>query len=750
TDILWARSATVMVSGTRTSRTIGSLGCATGASPRPRPRPVRPRPRAPGPARPGPARQPPRSAPLSPRVLSPPRRRFASSDQVEESFSDLTCFLPPPRSSSSPAGLPVPARWSVPLAATSCAEAVASGAGAGAGLGLGRRASVIRRLISATSASTARRARSCCSASSRALRAASAAASAFARASASAPSSRLAARLRSRSASSARRFASAAASDSRCRSSSRRSCFSRSSAACRSRSWRWRRSSSSRAASSSLSMTGAGAGGASGVAGPPSRLTNTRFLRTSTWIVRALPVASACLISDVFLRVRVILRLGAPSPPCALRSASSSCSLSASLRLSSGEDLRTPAALSCSSSTSVGIFSSAAKAETVLLISLLRWSDRWRSEDAIASSFSMTASGVLVLEPVGSRLHDQVLRLLLVEVGDLQQLIDGQFGEIIAREHLGIREPGGEIPVHAFERKQILGRRADPLLGCYRLRQEDVAGPGAQFVDGLGVERLDLLELVRRHVGHLLEAGEALVDQDLGNLLVHVELVHEEPHRLRAFALELLGRFLGGHDVDLPAGQLGSEAHVATARADGEREVVLVDHHVHAARILVDDDRRDVGGRQRADDELRRVLGPQDDVDPLAGQLARHRLHAGAAHTDAGADGIDATIVGVHRDLGAHARIAGRRLDLEQALLDLGHLDGEQVPDELRRSPRQEKLRAPALAIDAGDVGADPVARAQVLLGNHLVAGQSRLELARLDHGALAVDPLHGSGQDRL
>src|SRR5690606_41729062 len=160
---------------------------------------------------------------------------------------------------------------------------------------------------------------------------------------------------------------------------------------------------------------------ASDAAPAPSRLTKTRFLRTSTWIVRALPVASACLISEVCLRVRGTLRLGAPSPPCALRSASSSCSLSASLRLSSGEDLRTPAALSCSSSTSVGIFSSAAKAETVLLISLLRWSDRRRPEEAMAPRSRCAASRVLVLEPVGSRLHDQVLRLFLVEVGDLQQ-----------------------------------------------------------------------------------------------------------------------------------------------------------------------------------------------------------------------------------------------------------------------------------------------------------------------------------------
>ena len=59
----------------------------------------------------------------------------------------------------------------------------------------------------------------------------------------------------------------------------------------------------------------AGAGGAS-VAGASSRFTNVRFLRTSTWMVRALPLASACLISLVDLRVSVIfLRSGPAAVP---------------------------------------------------------------------------------------------------------------------------------------------------------------------------------------------------------------------------------------------------------------------------------------------------------------------------------------------------------------------------------------------------------------------------------------------------
>ena len=45
-----------------------------------------------------------------------------------------------------------------------------------------------------------------------------------------------------------------------------------------------------------------------------SRFTKTRFLRTSTWIVRALPVLSDFLISVVCRRVRVILPLSSVAP----------------------------------------------------------------------------------------------------------------------------------------------------------------------------------------------------------------------------------------------------------------------------------------------------------------------------------------------------------------------------------------------------------------------------------------------------
>src|SRR6201994_1389616 len=93
TDILCARSATEMVSGTCTSWTTCSVGAWKLLEPESRSRPPRAPPRG--------ARQPGRPAPAdapagAPRpLLASPRFLAASSAQLEESFSDLTAFLSP-------------------------------------------------------------------------------------------------------------------------------------------------------------------------------------------------------------------------------------------------------------------------------------------------------------------------------------------------------------------------------------------------------------------------------------------------------------------------------------------------------------------------------------------------------------------------------------------------------------------------------------------------------------------------------
>ena len=193
-----------------------------------------------------------------------------------------------------------------------------------------------------------------------------------------------------------------------------------------------------------------------------------------------------------------------------------------------------------------------------------------------------------------------------------------------------------------------------------------------------------------------------------------------------------------------------ARSHVLPAAADRLGEVLLVHHDVHAAGVFVDNDAHDLRGRQRVDYELRRVRRPQDDVDALAGQLGGDGLDAGAAHAHAGADRIDALVVGLDRDLRAHARIACCRLDLQQPLLDLGDFELEQLDEKLRHHAREHQLRPAAAAIDLEQERAHAIADPQILLGNHLVARQHRLDASGLDDRVSALDALDRAGDQML
>ncbi len=294
-------------------------------------------------------------------LLASPRFLAASSAQLDESFSDLTAFLSPGFAPGA-AGAPgtALALWIVPLMpaaastgfggsglwATSTffgADIIARMAAASASAALRRPCRSVIFLVSSASASAALITRTWRTGSAGGATGAGASttgAGAAAAAAAAAAASRAAASLADLvigtlglAASAAMRAASAAAfsaafsaatlarssasARTRASSASRARRFSASSSSC----WRIRsaceRASSSRR-TSSASSAAAAAWACSSVV-ESSRWTKVRFLRTSTWMVRALPLASACLISLVDLRVSVIFLRSPPVVPCAVR-----------------------------------------------------------------------------------------------------------------------------------------------------------------------------------------------------------------------------------------------------------------------------------------------------------------------------------------------------------------------------------------------------------------------------------------------
>ena len=218
--------------------------------------------------------------------------------------------------------------------------------------------------------------------------------------------------------------------------------------------------------------------------------------------------------------------------------------------------------------------------------------------------------------------------------------------------------------------------------------------------------------------------------------------------RVLELGLAALRLFLLGEDVDVPAGELRGEAHVLAAPADRERKLRVRHHDFDALAVLVEHHLGDFGGRQRVDHEGRDVRRPRDDVDLLALQFVHHRLHARAAHADAGADRIDRGIARDHGDLGARAGIARDRLDLDDAVVDFRHFLREQLRHELRMRARQENLRTARLAAHVVDVGADAVAVAQRFARQHLVAADDRLAAAEIDDHVAVFDALDDAVDD--
>ncbi len=354
---------------------------------------------------------------------------------------------------------------------------------------------------------------------------------------------------------------------------------------------------------------------------------------------------------------------------------------------------------------------------------------------------------------MGPRRHDDRVGLLGAERAlgrDLEKLVARQIGEIVEGLDPLLPERDQDRRREPRDRAQLVGNPefAPPFVELAVALGEELAGALAELLGDLLVEALDPGELVAGHERDLLDRGEAFSDQEMGDHVVDVERF-DEGLRARAELLAAAVRFLGlGQDIDVPAGELRGEPHVLPPPPDGEAELVVGHHDLDALGLLVEHHLGHLGGGERVDHEGRRVGRPLDDVDLLALELGDDGLDPAAAHADAGADGVDARIVRDHRNLGPAPGIAGDRLDLDDAVVDLGHLLGEQLGHELGVGPREEDLRPARLAAHVVDVGPHPVALMEGLARQQLVAAQKRLGPAEIDHHVAVLHPLDETVHD--
>ncbi len=230
-------------------------------------------------------------------------------------------------------------------------------------------------------------------------------------------------------------------------------------------------------------------------------------------------------------------------------------------------------------------------------------------------------------------------------------------------------------------------------------------------------------------------------------------LATHSPSAYSTSSTSATGRHAFGHlglgpDVDAHSGEPGGEPGVLTLATDRQAELMIGHDDVGLGAVVADVDLVHLGGRQRLGDEVGKVLAERDDVDLLAAQLVDDHAHTGAAGADAGADRIDVVIVRPDRDLRAVTGLAGARLDLDDAVGDLRHLELEQALDEARVGATHDDLGALGGLADLDDVRLRTVARLRPLERHLLGLRQQRLDAAEVEQRVAAVGLLDDAGDD--
>ena len=118
------------------------------------------------------------------------------------------------------------------------------------------------------------------------------------------------------------------------------------------------------------------------------------------------------------------------------------------------------------------------------------------------------------------------------------------------------------------------------------------------------------------------------------------------------------------------------------------------------------------------------------------------------AGPDARAHGVDLGVLGGDGDLRAVAGLAGERLDLDGAVGDLGDLELEEPPHELRARAGEDDLGSARRVLDLEEQAADAVAGLVLLARDLLLRGHDGLGLADVDVDVVALPAADRPGDD--
>ncbi len=190
------------------------------------------------------------------------------------------------------------------------------------------------------------------------------------------------------------------------------------------------------------------------------------------------------------------------------------------------------------------------------------------------------------------------------------------------------------------------------------------------------------------------------------------------------------------------------QAHILPAPADGQRQLLVGHHHLDALGSSSSTTLETSAGASAltTKDAMSGVHWMMSIFSPCSSLTTA--WDAAAAHADAGADRIDRTVLGTHRDLGAAARIAGNGNHLDHAIVDFGHFLAEEARHELGMGCATGRSAGRAVRGARHRHRRGPGRRLEDFARQRLVAADDAFAAAQVDDDVAVLHPLDGAMHD--
>lgn len=164
--------------------------------------------------------------------------------------------------------------------------------------------------------------------------------------------------------------------------------------------------------------------------------------------------------------------------------------------------------------------------------------------------------------------------------------------------------------------------------------------------------------------------------------------------------------------------------------------------------ILIEKKIGKLRGMKRVEDEGRRIRRKRNDIDILEMKIGKKRMKEGEENKEEGEERVNGRIEREEGDIGEGKRIERERIDIDDEVIDLRKLNGEEIRNELRMGERKENMREKMLEEKIIEIGEDEVEIEEGLERDKLVEEKDRLEKEKIKDKIEILEKIEGEVED--